>query len=428
LSLAGVPLLQKTALGFEPRSAREIEALAKSAYGANVEPARWLPGLGVVAKALNRGDLGRAMIAALQLRLTELDWGGAIRVAHTDDALAKYDPNEPRDWRGRWTTGGGAAGSAAPKPGRPAPPPDAANDNAVGNGAQPGAGRGSAGEGSPEREVRPETLTHVGVEEGEVWSGRNRPSGVIDDLKDVFPSWFPDTPITAILAPIDGVLDLSGPGEAANEAATRSMRDYLIAQIKAINPHYVFESFDPGGMPSTWQGRTNLINDLLAQRAAALYKFRGETRPLQVETLRFLQRRVDVTYPISVKRFNDGKLKQYLNPEEAIGNDMDRGVRQDLKDFYNYLGIPWGQGQQVRINNRDYDTSSGGKTYKIPDARVADVAFDVTLTPKTPGSAQVRGTLSSDAKPSALIVVRPSQLGRGSTYLIGRPSARLSGV
>lgn len=74
-------------------------------------------------------------------------------------------------------------------------------------------------------------------------------------------------------------------GEAANEAATRVMRDYLIAQIKAINPKYVFESFDPGGMPTTWKGRANLINGLLAERAAALYRFRGEIGPLQVETL-----------------------------------------------------------------------------------------------------------------------------------------------
>ena len=111
--------------------------------------------------------------------------------------------------------------------------------------------------------------------------GGNGPPGIIDDLREIFPL-LPDTRLNVILAPIDGVLDLSGPGDAANEAVTRVTRDRLIAQIKAINPKYVFESFDPGGMPTTWTGRANLINGLLAERAAALYKFREEISPLQV--------------------------------------------------------------------------------------------------------------------------------------------------
>jgi hypothetical protein len=44
-----------------------------------------------------------ATIAAVHLRLPELDRDAAERIADADDALAKYDPNEPRDWRGRWT-------------------------------------------------------------------------------------------------------------------------------------------------------------------------------------------------------------------------------------------------------------------------------------------------------------------------------------
>ncbi|MDB5361013.1 MAG: hypothetical protein JWO51_2310 [Rhodospirillales bacterium] len=52
------------------------------------------------------------MIAAVLLKLTELDWDGAARIAHADDALAKagFDPDESRDSRGQWTTNGEAVG------------------------------------------------------------------------------------------------------------------------------------------------------------------------------------------------------------------------------------------------------------------------------------------------------------------------------
>jgi hypothetical protein len=115
LLLAGVPLLRTTAAGLEPRPADEIGALLKSAYGHDVDPTSWSSGLGVVAKALNQGDLGCAMVAALHLRLPELSWEGAARVTRADQALAKYDPDEPRDERGRWTTDG-ASGSEGLEP------------------------------------------------------------------------------------------------------------------------------------------------------------------------------------------------------------------------------------------------------------------------------------------------------------------------
>jgi len=117
VSLAGVPLLRKTANGFRPRSAGEINALMKGAYGRERDAARLAAGLQVAAEALNRGDIGRAMIATLHLRLQELSDDGAAGIARVDDVLAKYNPDEPRDARGRWTTGTAApARSSAPRP------------------------------------------------------------------------------------------------------------------------------------------------------------------------------------------------------------------------------------------------------------------------------------------------------------------------
>ncbi len=68
--------------------------------------------LGAVAHALNRGETALAMTSAVLLKFPEPDWNAAVRIARADELL-KYDPDEPRDWHGRWTT---TAGGAATKP------------------------------------------------------------------------------------------------------------------------------------------------------------------------------------------------------------------------------------------------------------------------------------------------------------------------
>lgn len=106
LWLAGRPLLRRTISGYAPRPADEIAALTKCAYGRDMDPEGLVAGLRVIAEALDRGDLGRAMVGAVHLRLPALDENGAARIAIADDTLAKFDPNEPRDALGRWTNGG----------------------------------------------------------------------------------------------------------------------------------------------------------------------------------------------------------------------------------------------------------------------------------------------------------------------------------
>ncbi len=115
LALAGVPLLRNTEAGFEPRPASEIASLIKAAYSINGDPPRLQSRLEAIAKALNSGDFGLAAIAAVQMQTPELDREAAARLARTDEELGKYNynPDEPRDWHGRWT-GGGSAGPASP--------------------------------------------------------------------------------------------------------------------------------------------------------------------------------------------------------------------------------------------------------------------------------------------------------------------------
>lgn len=104
LSLAGVPLLRKTEAGFVPRPSPEIASLIKAAFGADGDPTRLQRSLEVIAHALNQGDLARATIAAALTRTAELNWQAAARLANAEQKLAKYDPDQPRDWHGRWTT------------------------------------------------------------------------------------------------------------------------------------------------------------------------------------------------------------------------------------------------------------------------------------------------------------------------------------
>jgi len=124
--LCGAPLLRRTDAGFEPRPTCEIEALIAKAYGGAEDGARLMSGLRCVADCLNKGELARAMIAAVFLRLPDLDSDGAEDITKVDALFRKYDPNEPRDRRGRWTTGGESPSAEAPvkaPPGNQTPAP-----------------------------------------------------------------------------------------------------------------------------------------------------------------------------------------------------------------------------------------------------------------------------------------------------------------
>jgi len=106
VSLAGIPLLRRTRAGFVPRPTSEVASLLKAAYGDGSTGLQTR--LDVIAQALNRGDFAAAMIAAVHTRAPELSPEAAIRLAKAQQKLTKYNynPDEPRDWHGRWTRDG----------------------------------------------------------------------------------------------------------------------------------------------------------------------------------------------------------------------------------------------------------------------------------------------------------------------------------
>jgi hypothetical protein len=105
--LAGVPLLRRTKDGLRSRPDRELDCLFVTAYDA-IDPSIFRACIRGAAYALEAGDVRLARGLLALAALPELDWDGAVRVLRVDNGLQKYNynPEEPRDWHGRWTTTG----------------------------------------------------------------------------------------------------------------------------------------------------------------------------------------------------------------------------------------------------------------------------------------------------------------------------------
>jgi hypothetical protein len=266
------------------------------------------------------------------------------------------------------------------------------------------------------------TAGEEGEKEPESRGSNGPPPDYFATLEDVFPGLRDAPGLGAPLAPIDGFLGLSALADEANLEATLGQYRALVAEIKRVDPSFIDEELlPPAGIAGlTWQGRANLINSLRMQLAAAYYRMRGDVGPLQVETLRFLRAAVDAAYEESVSAADAGRLQPRLSRAEAIGNRMDARVRTDLRQMFDEYHIPYGPRADVTVNNRDYENSESGQSYRIPDARIRDVSFDWTLVPKTMSTPQIRGFFRADSRPRAVIIIRPGQLGRDTTYLIPR--------
>ena len=238
-------------------------------------------------------------------------------------------------------------------------------------------------------------------------------------LEQVFPG-LSSSPGGAIIAVSDSVFDFGGPARAATTEVARNWTNQWIAQIKAIEPSFRYDSF---GFPKTLQGQITQLNDLRWTRATLLFRVKGVPGPLQVEALRFLQDRTDRAYADGMKLLRAGKLPPRPTPEMALGNYIDRRVRTELRDHYRSYGFDTAGSGPIRVNRREYDTLNE-QSFTIPDSRILRIGFDVSLTRKDLRTPQVRGFFSSQYQPTHVIIVRPRQLGAGHTYVISRPESR----
>jgi hypothetical protein len=411
-------LLQKNDDGkFEARSDSELQKTLGRIYGDEATWGSHIRSVKLVANALNKGDMARAMMSAVLMRLP--DPGDPVRTADTDDALAKagYDPEEARDERGRWTNGGSgeATPSGAHRDARiqlaEVGGSDASNDPVA---------EAVARAAATARQNDAPKIVLAAVEEDDKeprFRGDNYPP-----LAELIPRRLLQSPAGPALEFLDNLLDISGTADEANlEAATVQLRNLLHA-IHQVDPNYVHESIEPiGGLARmSWQERLNVTRGLQADLAAAIYRVRGDIRPLQEVTLDFMQRATNATYDEAVELYKAGKLNIRLSPGEAIGNYVDDAVRIRLGLFFDGLEIPTDPESAIRVNRRAYNSSGPGISYRLPDVRVGNFAFDVSLRAKQRSDPQIRGFFNADFKPIGVVIVRPNQLSNTSSYIIWR--------
>ncbi len=116
-ALGPIRLLVKSDRGFELRPAEELRSLLERIFGCPFDCADISRGLRTVAKALNDGDLARAMMATLFLRLPVLSEEEASR-AESAEAMLKASPDDPKHPGWPKDTPGGLGGKFRPKDGQ----------------------------------------------------------------------------------------------------------------------------------------------------------------------------------------------------------------------------------------------------------------------------------------------------------------------
>jgi hypothetical protein len=67
---------------------------------------------------------------------------------------------------------------------------------------------------------------------------------------------------------------------------------------------------------------------------------------------------VDQAYAAAVREADSGRLEPIPKREVAIGNSVDRAVRQELQNLFKEYKIEYGKGKYIIMNNRDYDTQT----------------------------------------------------------------------
>jgi len=423
---------------YEVRPPHGLGRVLSAAYGPQPEEIvfRLHRGLSRAASAIEAGDLCLAGIETVLLRLPDPTRSALAKLAEFAE-LEKGGTdweNQPRvpagqPDGGQWTTEGGAGAAPAvdAKPAARASSPAAI--------APPTAASPPASFSRPKSMLplddgvfrpgidTPRVISAGGAEEEAEARPRlsNGPPPDFTILEDVFPQLKQAPGLGAAVAPVANFLGVTGVADEANLEATMGQYRALVAQIKQIDPGFVYNPLLPaeGIAGLTWEGRNNLINDLRMERAVAYYRMRGDIGPLQLEALRYLQKTVDSAYDQAVSAADAGRLNPKLPRQRAIDIEMDGIVRARLSEMLSSYDIPYSPGADILVNNRDYETN--GQDYRVPDARLGDISYDWTLWQKTVGSAQIRGFFRADSRPRGVVIIRPTQLGAGGAYLIPRP-------
>ena len=106
-------LVRRTDRGYERAPAGEIVDLTRSVFGRDHRLDRIPIVLTRITETLAAGDLVKAQLLGLEIPIHDLDDRQLARLRRAGDLMKDYDPNQPRDEQGRWTSEGGGAGFSA---------------------------------------------------------------------------------------------------------------------------------------------------------------------------------------------------------------------------------------------------------------------------------------------------------------------------
>ncbi len=323
---------------------------------------------------------------------------------HRDDGVElKFNPwHDPRD--GRFTSGPGA--EATPRDEQP---------ERGGEGDGVGEGGGVVRSDGVYRPGEPgPTLIPIGAPEPPETRGGNIRAFEDPMILDELPI-LRNSPVGPVLAPFDGFFGITGPGAAVRTTLMRAQADKILSDIRTLDPKYVYQSF---GFPSTADGQQRLVDDLRFERAIVIMRATGNLEPLRVEAARTMQRIADEAHVDGSARLAVSALQVRLHEREALGNFIDREVRNGLRQKFNLAGVVTSGSRDIAVNRREYLRS--GQRYRLPDLRIGDVFFDVSLSEKTMRDDQIREFFEGKSRPSALVIIRPRQ--EGGSYIIRRPA------
>lgn len=187
----------------------------------------------------------------------------------------------------------------------------------------------------------------------------------------------------------------------------------LVREIASIDSTYQSDSLRVSGVPAGQ--RREHLDRLRLERAALLWRRRQEIEPLQVEMIRLTQRRVDLAYADVFARYESGELR---DSTFDLGDELDRIVRQDLRNTLIVLGI---REDDVIGVNRALRPRRGRELR--PDAHIADIFLEITVDEKDAETDQIIDYFE-DAymKPKYVIIIHPRRIR--PSFLITPPQRR----
>lgn len=248
-------------------------------------------------------------------------------------------------------------------------------------------------------------------------AGRGSNSRAFEDpmtLEHVAPA-LRGSPAGAVVAIADDFFNIFGNADAAQIEIIDGRANKALADIKRLDPHFHFNDLGPN---TTVEGRQNRLNDILMHRAAIYLRVRGDYGPLQVETLKLVQKKADDAYTRGQELLARGKLTHGTTDRMKLGNYIDREVRKDVRERFFFYGVKVSSDGRVRVNRQENGVS--GRDYSVPDIRVDRFYYDVSLQAKRPGAEQIVRYFGTKANPEYVIIVRPRQEAPNHSYIIKR--------